>query len=53
MGIFAMSAPLDTLKLARQFEAAGLDHQRADLRSLEQRLRIWTGSVGALFAGPK
>ena len=66
-----MSAPFDTLKLARQFEDAGFEYKqagdmaaaiadatmsvdlatKADLRSLEQRLKTWTGSVGAvLFA---
>jgi hypothetical protein len=60
-----MSAPFDTLKLARQFEAAGFEHKQAgdmaqaiaeaqasadpktDLRDLEQRLKIWTGSIAA------
>ena len=77
-----MSAPFDTLKLARQFEAAGFEPKqagdraaaiadaqasadlatkadldrleratKADLRDVEQRLKIWTGSIGAaLFA---
>jgi hypothetical protein len=62
-----MSAPFDTLKLARRFEAAGFEHKQAgdmaqaiaeaqasaelatktDLRDLEQRLKIWTGSIAA------
>ena len=77
-----MSAPFDTLKLARQFEAAGFEPKqagdmaaaiadaqasadlatkadldrleratKADMRDVEQRLKIWTGSIGAaLFA---
>jgi len=62
-----MPAPFDTLKLARQFEAAGFAPKQAgdmaaaladamsgadlatktDLRDLEQRLKIWTGSIVA------
>jgi hypothetical protein len=60
-----VSAPFDTLKLARQFEAAGFAAKQAgdmaaaiaeaqvsadlatkrDLHDLEQRLKIWMGSI--------
>ena len=35
-----MTAPYDTLKLARLAT-------KTDLRDLEQRLKIWTGSIAA------